>query len=45
MVKPVAYTGCEEGYLKSIKISIDEEPDGEGPTGTAVPDQVAFYRR
>jgi len=36
MVRPVACTGCEEGYLKDIRISTSAVPEGEGPTGTAV---------
>ncbi len=35
-VKPVAYWGSEEGYLKKIKISAKDNPEGRGPTGTAV---------
>lgn len=37
MVKPVAWAGVEDGYLKEIQISISgEAPEGKGPTGTAV---------
>ncbi len=37
MVKPVAWDGVEEGYLKSIKkISVSDSPEGRGPTGTAI---------
>ncbi len=35
-VRPVAYTGCEEGYLKNIRISVGDVPEGEGPTGTSI---------
>ncbi len=35
-VKPVAYAGCEDGYLKDIKISVDDVPEGRGPVGTAI---------
>jgi PAS domain S-box-containing protein len=34
-IKPVACTGCEEGSLKNIIISVDDVPAGEGPTGKA----------
>ncbi|MDP2267814.1 MAG: MASE3 domain-containing protein, partial [Deltaproteobacteria bacterium] len=37
LVKPVAYSGVEEGYLSKIKgISVDDVPAGRGPTGTAI---------
>ncbi|MBM4446818.1 MAG: PAS domain S-box protein [Chloroflexi bacterium] len=36
VVKPVAYHGFEDRYLKRVKISIDDVPDGRGPTGTAI---------
>ena len=36
MVRPVAYTGCDEGYLKNIRISVDDVPEGEEPTGTSI---------
>jgi len=35
-VKPVACTGCEESYLKTIKITSRDGPEGAGPTGRAV---------
>ncbi len=35
-VSPAAYSGCEDGYLDCVKISIDPVPEGEGPTGAAV---------
>lgn len=36
-VRPVAQSGYEEGYLKSIRISWDgDREDGWGPTGTAI---------
>jgi PAS domain S-box-containing protein len=36
LVKPVAHSGREEGYLDNIRISIGDEPGGRGPTGTAI---------
>ena len=35
-VKPVWYFGAEGGYLTDIVISTEDEPNGRGPTGTAV---------
>ena len=32
---PVALWGDEDGYLERIKISVDDRPEGRGPTGTA----------
>lgn len=37
LVKPIVFFGLNDGYLESIKISIDENiPEGKGPTGTAL---------
>jgi|GEM_PF-367325 len=36
MVKPVAWSGVTAGYLDDIRVSIREEPEGLGPTGTAI---------
>lgn len=35
LVEPVAHWGFEEGYLKNIRISVEDEPEGRGPTGSA----------
>jgi len=35
-VRPVAYSGFEEGYLESLRITWDESEQGSGPTGTAI---------
>ncbi|HZY30521.1 MAG TPA: GAF domain-containing protein, partial [Candidatus Methylomirabilis sp.] len=35
-VRPVAYTGCEEGYLQSLAITWADTERGGGPTGTAI---------
>ncbi len=36
IVKPVTYSGVEEGYLAKIRISIGDDPEGRGPTGSAI---------
>ncbi len=35
-VKPAAYSGFEEGYLETLKITWSDTERGQGPTGTAV---------
>ena len=35
LLAPVAEWGDETGYLKEIKVYVDERPEGLGPTGTA----------
>lgn len=35
-VRPVAYSGFEEGYLETLKITWADREQGRGPTGTAV---------
>ncbi|MEW6702426.1 MAG: ATP-binding protein [Bacteroidota bacterium] len=35
-VNPIAFYGSTEDYLELIKISIDDVPEGRGPTGTAI---------
>jgi HAMP domain-containing protein/putative methionine-R-sulfoxide reductase with GAF domain len=35
-VRPVAYSGFEEGYLETLKISWADSERGRGPTGTAI---------
>ena len=35
-VKPAAYSGFEEGYLDTLKITWADTERGQGPTGTAV---------
>jgi PAS domain S-box-containing protein len=35
-VKPVAYSGFEEGYLEKLKITWADTERGRGPTGTAI---------
>ncbi len=41
-VVPVAHAGCEQGYLGSIRISVTDEPEGRGPTGTALRERRHF---
>jgi PAS domain S-box-containing protein len=36
LVRPVAQAGFEAGYLESARITWADEPDGHGPTGTAI---------
>jgi len=36
VVEPVAAAGAEQGYLSKIRIVTGDEPEGNGPTGTAV---------
>ena len=35
-VRPVAWAGCEEGYLSAVRISWGENEWGRGPTGRAI---------
>ncbi|MGD0938716.1 MAG: PAS domain S-box protein [Terracidiphilus sp.] len=35
-VRPVAYSGFEEGYLETLGVTWDESDRGCGPTGTAI---------
>jgi putative nucleotidyltransferase with HDIG domain len=35
-VKPVAWMGCNEGFIEIIDISWDDSDRGRGPTGTAI---------
>lgn len=35
-VRPVAYSGFEEGYLETLKITWADTERGRGPTGTAI---------
>jgi PAS domain S-box-containing protein len=35
-VRPVAYSGLEEGYLETLKITWADTERGRGPTGTAI---------
>lgn len=41
-VEPAAYFGDEEGYLDNIKISIDDIPEGNGPTGKSLRDKINY---
>ena len=36
MVKPVSWHGSNNGFLEEIRISVTEEPEGMGPTGSAI---------
>ncbi|MBI5945415.1 MAG: GAF domain-containing protein [Chloroflexi bacterium] len=35
-ILPVAFAGDEQGYLKNVRITYNEENFGRGPTGTAI---------
>ncbi|MFX1561905.1 MAG: PAS domain S-box protein [Promethearchaeota archaeon] len=35
-IRPVAYAGFENGYLKALNLTWDDKPQGRGPTGTAI---------
>jgi PAS domain S-box-containing protein len=36
IVRPVAYSGFEEGYLETLRVTWDDSAQGRGPTGTAI---------
>ena len=36
MVRPVAYSGLEQGYIDTLKITWADSERGRGPTGTAI---------
>ena len=36
LVEPVAHWGFEDGYLNAVRISVQEAPEGRGPTGSAL---------
>jgi PAS domain S-box-containing protein len=36
MVRPVAHSGFDEGYLETLGVTWDESERGRGPTGTAI---------
>lgn len=36
LVKPVAWSGVNEGYLENVRITVNVEPEGLGPTGSAI---------
>jgi len=35
-VTPIVYSGMEEGYLKTLRVTWDESESGRGPTGVAI---------
>jgi len=35
-IKPVAWAGCEDGYLSEVKITWDDSKYGQGPLGKAI---------
>jgi PAS domain S-box-containing protein len=36
IVRPVAYSGVDEGYLETLRVTWDDSAQGRGPTGTAI---------
>lgn len=38
MVKPVSWYGANNGFLDELRVSVREEPEGMGPTGSAIRD-------
>ena len=43
LVNPVCHFGREEGFLENIRISIDDVPEGRGPTGCAIRENRVVY--
>ncbi len=42
LIRPVAVQGDTTGYTTGIKISVDERPEGRGPSGTALRENRTF---
>ena len=38
LVKPVNWYGANNGFLDELRVSVREEPEGMGPTGSAIRD-------
>ena len=36
VLRPVAWAGAEEGYLARIRVSVADDPEGRGPSGSAI---------
>ena len=36
LLRPVAWAGAEDGYLARIRISVGDDPEGRGPSGSAI---------
>ncbi|HET8732706.1 MAG TPA: PAS domain S-box protein, partial [Anaeromyxobacteraceae bacterium] len=43
-VRPVAWAGHEDGYLRTIDVVWDDVPAGRGPTGTAIRERRVVVR-
>ncbi len=41
-VRPVAYSGLDDGYLESLKIRWTDSAMGRGPTGSAIRNKTAY---
>jgi PAS domain S-box-containing protein len=44
-IVPAASSGIEEGYLDSIKITWDDSPEGNGPSGMAIKTRKPYIMR
>ncbi len=42
LVKPAASYGVEQGYLDDLRISVSDDSDGRGPTGSALREATHF---
>ncbi len=42
LIRPVAVQGDATGYTTGIKISVDDRPEGQGPSGTALRENRTF---
>lgn len=42
-IQPVAVFGKEDGYLSRIRISVEPDPNGIGPTGSAFREGLVFF--
>ncbi len=42
LVEPVAHWGEENGYLSNIRVSVDDQPEGQGPIGRALHDGKGY---
>ena len=36
IVKPAAWNSIDEGYLDNLRVTVRDEPEGKGPTGSAI---------
>lgn len=43
IIRPVAHAGHTDGYLDTISISVEDIPEGRGPTGTAYREEQCCF--